>query len=156
MASCCSRNRVFLVGILVADEIDAGVLEAAPASRANCPWACSSSRHIGARVDHRQQIVLFHHLPFLEMHLGDFARHPARDGDRVHRRNRAESIEIDVDVAERDRRRCHRDGLLAGRLCLGLQQSADEQPNKHQESEDRQAGDDPVILHFGAQRRAVR
>ena len=53
----------------------------------------------GARIDFREQIALFHILPFFESDIDELAVDPAAHGDRVERSDRSKSVQIDGKIA---------------------------------------------------------
>jgi len=66
------RDRVFLVGVLIAREIDARILERSLIAR-ELALRLNQCRLVGPRVDDCQEIVLLDDLSFLEMDLRDRA-----------------------------------------------------------------------------------
>ena len=82
---------------MIAAEVEARVLEEGLVPR-QLALRLKQEGRIGPGIDHSQEVVLLHHLALLKANVGQFAGHPAGHRDRVHRRHRAEGIEIDVDA----------------------------------------------------------
>ena len=112
---------MLLVGTLVADEIDARILQERIVAL-QLALCLQQRRRVRPRIDDRQQIALLDELPFLEMHFRDLARHPAHDGDGVDRGDRPQGVDVHVDVAHRDRRDRNRGSGLRMRRGLGPEQ----------------------------------
>ncbi len=141
-------NGVFLVRILIADEIDAGVLQQGFIAF-QLTLRLKEGSYIRPRVDDRQKVVLLDDLTFLEPDLGHHPRHAAHDGIGIHGRDIPEGVEVDIDIAQRDRGDADRYGLR-GLFGLGLFEGTHDEPNADENRDQDDGPDHPTAFSFVA------
>ena len=124
-------DRMHLDGVLVANEIDACILEHRLITP-ELPLRLLERSDIRPRIDDGQEVVLFDDLAFLEVHIRDHSRDAAHDGIGVDRSNGADGVEIDVQGSDAGGREDDGDRGRGRTLRLGL---VDRAHNDHEEDQ---------------------
>ena len=94
-------DRIFRHKLLISREIGLRFLENGLIVR-ELSLSLVERRLVGTRIDEKEGIAFFHRLALVKEGLHDLAVHPRLDGDCFDRRDRAERIDRDGDVLERD------------------------------------------------------